>query len=216
MAGNAEIHAVAVRLLSGGDLRTVGSDETASVFHAEFSRVDLDKDGPEWAILRSGELSETDQRYRDFFQEMLGGLRRAGFTDKTYVRVGNDQAFPSGFTGIDYHVGFWGGQGNMSLDVYLWIAKWDRNLNKQIFDALYQYREEIEGELRGVSWWREDNERMSSIYFTDPGSIRDSEEKLAGLLAWALDILPKLKAAFQPRLEKVMSDLQSNAPETTG
>ena len=212
MAGYGEIHAVAVRLVPDGDLRPVGSDETASGFRAEFSRVYLNGDGPEWAILRDGDLSETDQRYRDFFQELLGRLRRSRFTDETNVRVSNAQTFRSGFPGIDYHVGFWGGP---SLDVYLYIAMNDRERNKQIFDSLYQQRKEIEKELPEVGWGRRDNERMSVICLQNPGSILDSDEKLVELRAWASHMLPKLKSTIQPRLEKIMSELQSDAPEPT-
>ena len=211
MSGNAVIYAVAVRLLPGGDLRRAGSDETAPGFHAEFSRVDLDEDAPEWAVLKAGDLSETAQMHQDFFLQLLGGLRSAGFTDTERVRTSNDQEFPSGFPGIDYHVGFWGGS---NLDVYLWIATWDRDRNKQIFDALYQQREEIEKKLPGVGWGRRDNQRMSAIYLQNPGSIRDSDEKLVELRAWASDMLPKLKSTIQPRLEKIMSKLQ-DAPEAT-
>ena len=48
---------------------------------------------------------------------------------------------------------------------------------------------------------------MCSIYFIKRGSIRDSDQKLAELREWVLAMLPKLKAAFQPRLEKVMREL---------
>lgn len=221
MAGYGEIHAVAVRLVPGGDLRPVGSDEPEPGFRAEFSQVDLDEDGPEWAVLKEGALSETNQRYRDFFQELLGNLRRSGFTDTDYVRVGNYQTFPSGFADIDYHVGFWGGQNNASLDVYLWIATWDtdwdrsRIRNKQIFDALYQHRKEIEKELPGIGWGRRDSQRMSAIYFSNPGSISDSEAKLAELRTWASDTLSKFKAVMQPYLEQVIIELQPDSRETT-
>lgn len=211
MADKGRIYAVAVRLVPGGDLRPVDGDETAPGFRPEFTRVDLDNGGPEWAVLTGEELSETDQRYRDFFQEMLGGLRRAGFTDGTYVRVGNDQAFPSGFAGIEYHVGFWNGP---SLDVYLWIGMNDRERNKQIFDALYEQRTEIEKKLPGVGWGRRDSQLMSAIYLQNPGSIRDSEAKLDDLLGWATVLLPKLKLAIQPRLEKIMSELLPDSRET--
>ena len=108
MSGNAVIYAVAVRLLPGGDLRPVGSDETAPAFHAEFSLVDLDKDVPRWAILRFGELSETEQRHRDFFLQLLGDLRSVGFTDQTTARTSGGQSFPSDLPGISYNAGFGG------------------------------------------------------------------------------------------------------------
>lgn len=212
MVGNAEIHAVAVRLLPGGDLRPVGSDASAPGFRPEFASVTLNENVPEWAILRFGELSETTQKYQDFFLQLLGGLRSAGFTDIGSVRAGNDQGFPSGFPDVTYHAGFWGGP---SLDLYLWIATWDRDRNKQIFDALYQQREEIGKELAGVGWGRRDSQRMSAIYLQKPGSIADSDEKLVELGAWASHMLPKLKSTIQPRLEQIMCQLQSDTPEDT-
>ena len=106
MAGNGKIYAVAVRLVPGGDLRPADNDASASGFCPIFSPVDLDKDGPEWAILRSGDLSETDQRYRDFFLQLLGDLRSAGFTDRTTVRAGQSQSFPSEYSGVFYNAGF--------------------------------------------------------------------------------------------------------------
>ena len=57
--------------------------------------------------------------------------------------------------------------------------------------------------------------RMCSIYFTRGGSIASPEEDLVELRKWAVDRLVRLRAAFEPRLEKVMHDLQSNEPEGT-
>ncbi|MDE2786045.1 MAG: DUF4268 domain-containing protein [Chloroflexota bacterium] len=214
MAGNGEVHVVAARLVpdDDGNLRPVGNEGIGPGFHAEFAQVDLDKYGPEWAVLKDGDLTETNQRYRDFFQGLLDDLRRARFTDNDYVRVGNYQTFPSGFAGIDYHVGFWSGP---SLDVYLWIATWDTDINKQIFDTLHEQRTKIKEELPGVGWGRRDSQRMSAIYLQNPGSISDSSEKLVELREWASDVLPKFKSTIQPRLEKIMSELRPDYRETT-
>ena len=146
--------------------------------------------------------------YLDFFRPVVAALWEKGIADKNLTKAGNNQVFPSGFSGIGYNVGFWHSfGGSPSLDVYLWIATRDQDRNKEIFDALNQYREEIECELPGVSWDRRDHQGMCSIYFIKRGSIKDSDEKLAELREWVLAMLPKLKAAFQPRLEKVMREL---------
>ena len=140
-------------------------------------------------------------------------LRRKGFTDHSSASAGNDQSFPTDFAGISYNVGFWSGGGQPSLDVYLWIAADETARNKQIFDGLSEYRDEIERELAGVTWDRRNNMRMCSIYFSQGGSIAGPEEDLEELRKWAVDRLVKLRVAFAPRLEKVMRDLQSNEPE---
>ena len=212
MRDNGQIHAVAVRLVHGGDLRPVGSDKNRGGFHAEFAPVD--KDGPEWAILRDGDLPETSQRYRDFFQELLGDLRRSKFADKDSVRVSNDQAFPSGFTNIDYHVGFWGGS-NSVLSIYLYVVTFDPACNKRIFDPLYQHRQEIEEALPEVWWGKGNGQNEAVVGISIPGSIEDSEERLHKIRAWASKNMPKFKAVIQPYLDQVISELLSDAQETT-
>ena len=106
MASNAKIHAVAVRLELGGDLRPADSDASAPGFRLDFAPVTLDENAPGWAILRAGDLSETDQRYRGFFLRLLGDLHEAGFTDRTTVRTGQGQSFPSEYPGVFYNAGF--------------------------------------------------------------------------------------------------------------
>ena len=128
-------------------------------------------------------------------------------------RLANNQSFPTDFTGISYNVGFWSGGGEPSLDVYLWIATDETERNKQMFDGLSGYQDEIEAELAGVAWDRKNNMRMCSIYFSRGGTIASPEEDLVELREWAVDRLVRLRAALEPRLEKVMRDLQSNEPE---
>lgn len=212
MGDNGEVHAVAVRLVRGGDLRPVGNDATTPGYRAEFAPVD--KDGPEWAILKDGDLSETNQRYHDFFQELLGKLRRVGFTDTDYVRVGNDQVFPSGFTDIDYHVGFWGGS-NSVLSIYLYVATFDPACNKRIFDALYQHRQEIEEALPEVWWGKGNGQNEAVVGISTPGSIEDPQGRLSKIRVWASENIPKFKAVIQPCLEQAISELQSDAHEPT-
>ena len=215
MAGNAEIHAVAVRLERGGDLRPVGNDETTLGFHAKFARVDLDKDAQEWAILREGTLSPTSQKYRNFFLPLLGDLRSAGFTDKDSVTAGNDQSFPSGYSTIDYHVGFWGGSANAVLSIYLYVATFDPDRNKRIFDAMYQHRQEIEGAVPEVWWGRGNGQNEAVVGISTPGSVEDPEEKLDEIRAWASKNMPRFKAVIQPCLERVMSELPPEPAEPT-
>ena len=55
--------------------------------------------------------------------------------------------------------------------------------------------------------------RMCSIYCSRGSSIASPEEDLVELREWLVDQLVRLRAAFEPRLEKVMRDLQSTEPE---
>lgn len=156
------------------------------------------------------------QRYLDFFRPLVTELCLQGIAERNIARPVNDQAFPSGFTDIDYHVGFWGGS-NSVLSIYLWIATWEPpGHNKAVFDAIHNRRKsDIESQLAEVWWDRMDNQRMSIIGISTPGSIGDSEEKLGKIRAWASENIPKFKVVMQPYLEQAISELQSDAQEPT-
>ena len=155
------------------------------------------------------------QKYLDFFRPMVAELFEQDIAHRNVAKPVNDQAIPSGIPGIDYHVGFWGG-GNSVLSIYLWIATENQANNKAIFDAMHdRHRPAIESKLAGVWWERRDNQRISAIGISIPGSIEDPEEKLDEIRAWASQHMPKFKAVIQPCLQQVMRELQSDAPETT-
>ena len=148
--------------------------------------------------------------FLDFFQPIVEELLLKGIADTNVAKANNNQTFPSGFPGIGYNVGFWHSIGRSpSLDVYLWIGTPDRGRNKEIFGALYQYRDAIECELPGVGWDRKDNQSACSIYFIKRGSITYPDEQLAELQAWATGTLCELKRVIQPHLENVMRELTS-------
>ena len=196
-------------------MRPVGNDGTTPGYRAELSRVNLDEDGPEWAILRDGDLSETNQRYHDFFRALLGDLRSAGFTDRTTVRTGQSQSFPSAYPGAFYNAGFlWD-----TPMVFLWVSAGAYDKSVRIYDALCRYKEELECELKDLQFdvvgqlggWRQVSLGMT----LQDGHIAGPDEKLDEIRAWMSDAIVRLKEAVEPRLEKVMGELQPNAQETT-
>lgn len=156
------------------------------------------------------------QRYLDFFQPLVAELVEQDIADSNIARPANDQAFPSGFTDIAYHVGFWGGS-NSVLSIYLWIATWEPpGHNKAVFDAIHnRHKSDIESQLAEVWWEQRDNERMSAIGISVPGSIEDSEDGLGEIRTWASKNMPKFKAVIQPYLERVMRELQPEPDEPT-
>ena len=214
MAGNARIHAVAVRLLPGsnGDLRPADSDDSAHRFRPEFASVTLDENNPKWAILKAGDLSETDQKYQQFFLQLLGDLRKAGFTDRTTAQAGQSQSFPSEYPSVSYNAGF--GWGTAIVDIWISAGAYDKSV--RIYDALYRYREELEGELNDLQFdvigslggWQ-----RVSLGMTRPDShIGDSDDTLAEIRDWMSDAIVRLKETVEPRLQKVMAALQSENP----
>ena len=95
----------------------------------------------------------------------------------------------------------------------LHIRTVDRDLTKHIFDALVEDRQEIESETTpdcGAEWhWRRHGKRLfSSISLRREGSIADPPEKQDEIRAWMLDLLPRFKDIFDPRIQKIMGNLQ--------
>lgn len=153
------------------------------------------------------------QKYLDFFRPLVAELHKQGIADRGVPRASNDQSFPSGFQDVTYHAGFWSGP---AASVYLWIATWDADFNKRVFDALGKCREKIDGELSGlvvepggrILWDRRDNMRMSAVIVTRTGSIDDPQEQLDEFGEWMLKTLPKFKDVIGPHLEAVVAELE--------
>ena len=164
------------------------------------------------ATLKSGEMPATKRQYYEFFQPLITKLRGEGFADQAFNYFGHTgRLFPSQFdqeTG--YAVSFWGNYAWVSLHVRTWDSV---ELNNRIFDKLAAEREDVESSIDvGADsewhWDRHDTLTFSTINITRDGSIDDPPEKLEEIRAWMLDLLPKLKEAFDPRLERVLKDLQ--------
>ena len=154
------------------------------------------------------------QKYLDFFRPLVAELFEQDIAERNIAKPVNDQEFPSGYSAIDYHVGFWGG-GNSVLSIYLYVATFDPDRNKRIFDALYQHRQGIEEALPEVWWGSGNGQNEAVVGISTPGSIEDPQERLDEIRAWASKNMLKFKAVIQPCLKRVMSELPSEAVEET-
>ena len=56
-------------------------------------------------------------------------------------------------------------------------------------------------------WRRYDRFSFASISIRKDGSIDDPPDKLEETRAWMLDLLPKLKKVFDPRLAEILREL---------
>ena len=160
------------------------------------------------ATLPSGEMSLTKRRHHEFFQPIVSKLLADGFADSAYQRFNYaDRTFPSRLNkGIAYAVSFYKERAWVSLHIELD----DIQRTKQVFDKLMTYREQVEESVVAGSgsdwrWNRYDKFLFSSINIVSDGSINDPPAKLEETRAWMLDLLPKLKDAFDPRLKKIVA-----------
>lgn len=191
-----EVYGVEVRVVRIGD----------SLPAPEFRPVAFPNTWSNRAKRTSEGLLPINRKYRDFFQPVIDELRKHGLPDR-YAWARSYQLFPSEFPNISYVTSF---SGRRKAWVYLWINLGDRDFSSQIFDRIHGYLPEIESELEGaeVTWLRHDNKLFSSVGLSRDGAIDDPEEKLAEIRAWMIDWLPRLKAAIDPRLETIMSEMQ--------
>ena len=157
--------------------------------------------------------SPRSQQFYDFFQPLIASLVRIGFASRATQHFFNGGRFfhPGLRPSIGYAVSFEGGN---DAWVTLHIRAEGRELTKRIFDELQRNKEEIEAGITlapGQEWYwnRYDNYYFSSINVRRDSSIDDPPEKLEETRAWMLEMLPKFKEVFDPRLEKILRDLSA-------
>ena len=150
------------------------------------------------------------ERYREFFQQLLDDLRGVGFTDETEAVPDADQRFPSGLRDyISYYAGF----DKDGAWVYLWFVggRGKRDFANKVYDSLASAEdwESIEGSFTGEWLWdRQSVWWYFSISLRKDASINDPPQKLDQIRAWMLEALPKFREVFNPRLEKILSELE--------
>ena len=158
--------------------------------------------------LRSGEMPSTKRRYYEFFQPLVTKLLGEDFADKAVNYFDHTgRFFPSRIDpNIGYAVFLYG---DNSAWVTLHVRTEDNELTKHLFDELKVDQEQIErsvdaGPHPEWQWLRYDRYAFSTINIRIDGSIDDSPEKLEETKTWMLDLLPKLKEAFDPRLAEAL------------
>ena len=153
-------------------------------------------------------MSPDARKHYDFFQPLIEELVRTNFAASAIQYYGHTGRFFR--SGLHRDVGY-----AVSLDwrksawVSLHIQTEDDDLNKTIFDELKAQREDIERSIdAGPSpdwhWLRYEAYTFSSISIRTDGAIDDPPEKLEQVRAWMLDLLPKFKEAFDPRMAAIL------------
>ena len=155
-----------------------------------------------------GEMPLDARRYRDFFQPLITKLLADDFADSCRQNYGyTDRFFPSrvnqdfGYSGYFYRVN--------SAWVTLHIPTENKEQDKHVFDKLKADQVQIEASVDAGPdcewhWSRHDSYYFSAISVRRDGSVTDSPDKLEETRVWMLDLLPKFKAVFDPRLEDIL------------
>ena len=159
------------------------------------------------AVIPSRPGASDSQDFREFFQPLIEELREAGFTDKAEAELECYQEFPSAVDDeLTYRVSF---EGDCAW-VYLqwWGSKTGRDWSNKIYDALSAEKEEIEADIDEEWDW---GNNRSTVGFTVSlwryATINDPRPALAEIRAWMLETLPRFRDVFNPRLEKILAEL---------
>ena len=153
------------------------------------------------------------QKYTDFFEPLINELCDSGFAAVKPIKMFDrtDRFFPS----IE-NDGIWYGaslEGKNDAWVTVHIRTDDNEMTKNLFDKLEADKDQIESCIKGHPnlewrWLRHNRHTFSSINVRKDGSIDDPAVKLEETRAWMLDLLPKLKNVFDPRIAELLSDQQ--------
>ena len=148
-----------------------------------------------------------------FFLPLVTELLRAKFAAKALHHFNcAGRRFPSGRNpGTWYAASL---EGNDAW-VTLHISTADMGMTKQVFKELMQDQGDVEASIAlgpGQEWhWRRYPKYLfSSINIRRDGCIDDPPEKLEETRAWMLDMLPRFKKVFDPRVECILTMLQGN------
>ena len=151
------------------------------------------------------------QRYTDFFEPMINKLRDSGFAAVRPIKMFDKTGrfFPSiENDGVWYAASL---EGKNDAWVTVHIRTDDNVLTKCLFDKLKADKDQIESDIKACPepewhWRRQNRYSFSSINIRKDGSIDDPADKLDETRAWMLDLLPKLKEVFDPRIAELLSD----------
>ena len=150
---------------------------------------------------RESQVSLRQAKYRPFFQSLIDELRENHrFTNAKKANYNNWKWFSSGHANIHFAAVF-GANSRPRVEMYL---NRDKELNKQLFGALYERRTEIEGNLgANLGWERLDARQGCRIALHTEGSIDGSKRELTELRAWMVENLLKFEEVFSPYLEEL-------------
>jgi Domain of unknown function (DUF4268) len=159
------------------------------------------------AISTSPDATETQEKYRSYFQSLLDELRNIHkFTNARAAQPQNWYTFTSENSRVyKYSTSFSQGA-RVRVEVY--IDTGDKQRNETIFDALYTQREEIEAAYgSALEWEKLETKRASRIAIYTDGDIDADSEKLAEIKKWVVANLLRMKQILPPFFEKAIASI---------
>lgn len=151
------------------------------------------------------EPSETKEKYRSYFQELIDDLRNTHrFTNARAGQPQNWYTFASDNSKLyRYSVSFSQG-GKVRVEIYIDCG--DKAKNEELFDCLLQSKTQIESEIgTELSWERLDNRRACRIAVYRDGDIDMDSDVLSEIKGWMIQNLLRFKSVFPAHIYKCES-----------
>lgn len=205
------------------------SDETVDFFGVELEAVQIDDSRPavnfkvvaspnSWQRALSDQRSDVpnDSRRLFFYQfneAMLSELRAMGtFNSLPSASDRYELVIQRTHGGIRYGTAF----SRSTLRVCIWIVAGDREVNRQIFDALRSDAIGLEASVGQPIQWDYNADRLGQILTVNrTGVERDDAGTIPAVARWAAETLTRLKAALNPRLSEIVRAAAVNQPRPT-
>lgn len=154
-----------------------------------------------------GQVSERNQRYQEFFQELLAQIKanRPGITNRTKVGPQSWLSLASGRGGFSFGLAFVRGA-RFQIELYIDAGQGNREYNKQALLRISASRAAVEDELGStLDWQLLEIRRGSRIawYWDKPVSILDGQAKLQELKAWAVPSYFRFRDILSPYLNNL-------------
>lgn len=166
-------------------------------------------------------LTRPPSEYREFHTDLLRRLHGAsvGFSSRsagdTPFLVFRDN-LPRGFR---FATAFQRNRAKVDqFEVELVIEMEQRTASNAAFDQLWSESDEIEKQIEeGLEWKRvsEHSDLASRVFAHRTGGIDSSPERLEEFKQWAVDLLPKFRDAFAPRIAALDLDALTAAAAAT-
>lgn len=159
------------------------------------------------ATSTSPDATETQEKYRSYFQSLLDELRNVHkFTNARAAQPQNWYTFTSDNSKVyKYSTSFAQG-GRVRAEVY--IDTGDKLRNEAIFDELHAHKEAVEAAYgSALEWEKLEAKRACRIAIYVDGDIDVDSEKLAEIKKWVVANLLRMKQILPPFLEKAIASV---------
>jgi len=159
------------------------------------------------ATSTSPDATETQEKYRSYFQSLLDELRNVHkFTNARAAQPQNWYTFTSDNSKVYKYSTSFAQSGRVRAEVY--IDTGDKLRNEAIFDELYAQKAAIEAAYGStLEWEKLEAKRACRVAIYIDGDIDVDSEKLAEIKKWVVANLLRMKQVLPSFLEKAIASV---------